>query len=150
MYICIHDIHTQSYVYTHSASVVHPVFGAIGGATCDVSTVDAEAVLALNTRCGEIKRYHSVVDAMRSRAPPPHPPPSPPSPPPPLLSFSFLSPPSRSCFRPNSALDRAPLLAPARELARLPSCVARQGEWLGPTQYVDVSVCVCMYIYIYV
>ena len=101
MYICIHDIHTQLYVYTHSASVVHPVFGAIGGATCDVSTMDAEAVLALNTRCGEIKRYHSVVDAMRSRAPPHH---HPSSPPPPLLSFSFLSPPSLLPLAPAFAL----------------------------------------------
>ena len=60
-------MYTYMHIYlVNSTNLVHPVQGAIAGGTSQVAQVDAEAVLALNMRCGEIQRYHSVVDAMRS------------------------------------------------------------------------------------
>ena len=48
------------------ACVVDAVFGTIATAASPTSAaaVDDAAVKALNTRCLEIKRYHSVVDTM--------------------------------------------------------------------------------------
>jgi hypothetical protein len=48
------------------ACVVDAVFGAIATTTSTTSAaaVDDAALKALNTRCMEIKRYHSVVDTM--------------------------------------------------------------------------------------
>ena len=38
--------------------------GALAGADASAVTLGDEGVATLNLRCGEIKRYHSVVDAM--------------------------------------------------------------------------------------
>jgi len=59
------DLFNQHVLFeTLSASVVHPVLGALAGADASAVTLGDEGVATLNLRCGEIKRYHSVVDAM--------------------------------------------------------------------------------------
>lgn len=48
-----------------SAPVVHPVLGPIASdSSARAAQLDAQGVGDLNDRCAEIKRYHSVVDAM--------------------------------------------------------------------------------------
>ena len=49
---------------TLCASVVHPVLGTVVGSDFSSVRLRKEHVNELNLRCSEIKRYHSVVDAM--------------------------------------------------------------------------------------